>query len=332
MRRRLILSALLLTLVAPAAAQERGIVARMGACQSTAPRLWLAVDGASSSDCASGGGSSQVLCLCSGGSWAAVGSGGGGGGTDTTSLVGSSQLGYGQPLLFACEFNGSDCGATVNYGSVTLDTTNTTVRPWTQAATNKITADYTSWPGWLLMQHHSTATFNCVTWEWTIPTSDTTYTVVARAFGFPWSNWDQLRPENNESSFGVSLLNASDANESVTFWICESDANGCDWQFDLYNNGSLTYYQHAANTGGFGAGLHTIWRNGNDYTAQVVGVTGTYLNIGRGTNTGETTFNRLRMTECSSNNPLTPIHGIDYLRIYADLLVPPPASGTDTGP
>lgn len=71
--RRLVTATLALLLAAPLAAQERGLVANMGACSSRAPRLWIAVDGASVSDCSSGGGASQVLCLCSGGAWAAVG-------------------------------------------------------------------------------------------------------------------------------------------------------------------------------------------------------------------------------------------------------------------
>lgn len=64
---------LLWLVAAVARGQERGTVAAMGACSTRAPRLWLVVDGATSTDCAAGSGTSQVLCLCSGGAWAALG-------------------------------------------------------------------------------------------------------------------------------------------------------------------------------------------------------------------------------------------------------------------
>lgn len=52
--------------------QNRGISANKPTCTTTAPQLFIVIDGATATDCTTGGGSSQVLCLCSGGSWAAV--------------------------------------------------------------------------------------------------------------------------------------------------------------------------------------------------------------------------------------------------------------------
>ena len=74
MRWRVAISLLVpLLLAAPAAAQERGLIANMGSCSARAPRLWLALDAATATDCATGSGSSQVLCLCAGGAWSALG-------------------------------------------------------------------------------------------------------------------------------------------------------------------------------------------------------------------------------------------------------------------
>lgn len=337
--KKVLLLALLVLASASAGAQDylyglpmyRGPVSAMGTCEAAKPRLWVTTDSTAAGNCAAGSGSAQVLCLCSGGAWASVGTGTGG--TDVTNLVGATKGGFGQSLLWACEFDGNDCSATVDYGgSVTLDTTNTTVRPWMQAASNKITVDYTTWPGWLLTQQHSTATFNCVEWKWTIPTSDTTYTVVARMTGIPWSQYDPDRPENNESTNGFGLRNNADGNEAVSVWNCESDASGCDWQFDMLNDGSLTWYQTTA-TYGWGAGyLFVLWRDGNVYRSTLFGPSGSYITLGAWTKTGETTFDRIVYRACSSNNETTPVHGIDYLRIYSDLLLPPRTESTDTGP
>lgn len=338
--KKVLLLALLVLASATAEAQDylyglpmyRGPVSAMGTCEAAKPRLWVTTDSTAAGNCAAGSGAAQVLCLCSGGAWAATGSGGSGSG-DATDLVGATQGGYGKGLLWACEFDGSDCSATVNYGgNVTLDTTNTTVRPWMQAASNKITVDYTTWPGWMLTQQHSTATFNCVEWKWTIPTSDTTYTVVAKMTGIPWSQYDYDRPENNEGSNGFGLRNNSDADEAVSMWNCESDASGCDWQFDLYNDGGLSWYQTTA-TYGWGAGyLFVLWRDGNVYRGTLFGPSGSYITIGAATKTGVTTFDRIVYVACSSNNETTPVVGIDYLRVYSDLLLPPRVEGTDTGP
>lgn len=68
---------------APALAQDRGLLADMGACVDTEIREYRVIDGTSAIDCATGGGTYDAICCCLNGAWASCGGSGGGNSFET---------------------------------------------------------------------------------------------------------------------------------------------------------------------------------------------------------------------------------------------------------
>jgi hypothetical protein len=227
-------------------------------------------------------------------------------------------------MVWSCEFTTDFCSPS----STSLSTgtsTSGTVAPWAQAAADTEIYDFSTWPGWALVQINDGASdTNLRYWLPSTLASDTTWTLVARMSVTAGVGSGYAA---DEYTIGIAVRNASDTNEFVAIYPCEVDSGtNCETQLSVSNNGTVAVSTLSAPASGFShaAGLiYVLWRNGNVYTAAVYGIGGGVSLVGSGTKTGETSMERLELILGASNNNITPVTGIDYIRIYDSLIVPP---------
>lgn len=290
---------LLACLCAPSVAQERGLIANMGTCAVTAPRLWIAVDAASTSSCGSGGGSSQVLCLCTGGVWSAV-------------ISGSARMvSFDNPPASAgaydCEFASGLSNSWALSGTVSAGT----VSPISTASGDPV-VDYSSWPGWALFQSDES--------------SGSIYgakrTGVSQATTETWFAHLTYTARDLTAAEGemfMTLQASGDANEGVYVGLMNL-SGGLVIGFGKQDNGtySLVYTIWPADRNYPAGSLYVaLVKTSNDYHGFAWGADlGAVVYLGSTTKTGTTAFNTVAVYTVTANDSPRIITGVDFVRYY----------------
>lgn len=306
MRRRDVMVLLLLLAGRAALAQERGLVANMGTCSSRGPRLWIALDGASSTDCATGAGTSQVLCLCAGGSWAAI----------TASEASPRPLSFDNAPASAhaynCEFTGALCSGW------SLDTTATaidsgTVSPISTASGNPL-VDYTTWPGWALFQsdESTTTAYGAKRASVTLDTNATIFAHVTATL---------RNMAANEGQSLIALTNSGDSNEVVYLGLMTNGSGNLVVSLIVNNNGTLTSTAMAwpSDLSAAGGSLYlALVKATNTYHGFVAsGDLGQLSYLGSATKTGVTTLDCINYFTNTADDSPRIVTGVDFVRYYA---------------
>lgn len=287
------------------AAQQRGLVSNMGACAVASPRLYVVVDGASSTDCSVGLSTVQVLCLCANGSWAAVGA-----------ASSPRQVSFRNPPASAgaydCEFSGALCsGWALDTASTAIDSG--TVSPVSTASGNPL-ADYASWPGWLLFQsdESTTTAYGVTRTGVSLATSATIFAHVTAT----------LRDmAANEGQSLIALTNSTDSNEAIYLGLMTNGSAHLVATLLVNNNGSVTgpalaWPSDLSYPGG--SPYFLLVKNSNTYHGFVATADlGALSYLGSVSKTGVTTFDTLRYYTNTANDSPRIVSGVDFVRYYA---------------
>lgn len=172
--------------------------------------------------------------------------------------------------------------------------------------------DLTTWPSYLLWQGHDVATTGYgFRQSITVDTNATIFFKMVIQLRGATNGAAQIGAD--EASAYVYLDNSGDTNEQVVFGLRLS-GSGATQRFYVNNNGVNTKIDAgAASQNLYGA----IYKVADDYHAYAFSIDGGITYLGTQTKTGVTTMNRLNIQFNTSNDTITPIIGVDFVRYYS---------------
>jgi len=180
--------------------------------------------------------------------------------------------------------------------------------------------DLASWPSWLLFQgHNATVQTGTFTQSVTLDTNATFFLKVAfQSRG--WSGGATQLATTNENLSGLTLANSADSNESISFRASNNGTNPI-LEAGVLNNGAFTSITSAAPLAGMSATSMylAVFKATDTYYFYVFYADGGSNYLGSLTKTGVTTFDELRLSFSTSDDTISPIAGIDFIRYYSSV-------------
>ena len=172
--------------------------------------------------------------------------------------------------------------------------------------------DLTTWPSYLLFQGHDAATTGYgFRQSITIDTNATLFfKMVIQQRG---ATNGAAHIGADEASAYVYFDNSGDTNEQVVFGL-RTSGSGATQRFYVNNNAVNTKID-----AGSGAQIlyGAIYKVSNAYYAYAFSIDGAMTYLGTQTKTGVTTLDRINIQFNTSNDTITPIIGVDFVRYYA---------------